>query len=105
MAHNHTEKMILIEIIKEAHSKTNMNDLILLLIRAKFIKGTRNYVLYITDRIANLRRMFLGWANFENVQLHISLIWQFYLKNILKNSLSSIYFLKEELKNLIKLVN
>lgn len=67
MVYNYIEKMIFIEIIKEVYSKINMNDLIFLLIRVKFIKGIRNYVLYIIDRIVNLRRMFLGWGNFENV--------------------------------------
>lgn len=67
MVYNYIEKMIFIEIIKEVYSKINMNDLIFLLIRVKFIKGIRNYVLYIIDRIVNLRRMFLGWVNFENV--------------------------------------
>lgn len=54
MAPDHIKKMIVIKIINKAHIKTNMNGCIVLLIRAKFIKGAKYQALYIADRIANL---------------------------------------------------
>lgn len=93
MAPDHIKKMIFIKIIKEAHIKTNMNGCIVLLIRAKFIKGAKYQALNIADRIANLPLILGGGGgrNFENDQATYPLIWKFHFKTIHKNSLSDTF--------------